>query len=238
MAGVIDALSVRGTYTFGCDGTPVPDRGMVVSVARALHQNDGGVGYAVFDDLDSELGPAAAKEFQISLINSVWDEMMRRGWSPCAGSEVRLNRFNANDGSLPVEVVGEAVTYKKLHFDPHSILFAHLYEAPVNLSGGAISLVNVRAYLDATGSSFDAVFRPSRRPGHELRMVARDEHRQILLSDYARVVMPPDPGHLLLVMVRNDPVVGVAHEIAAVRTIDPAEPITRRFFRTSIAPHH
>ena len=81
--------------------------------------------------------------------------MISRNWNPCARSAARLNVFEANDGSLPVEIVGDTVTYKKLHFDPHSIFFSHLYETPVNVHGGVISLVDVHAYLDARGLQFD-----------------------------------------------------------------------------------
>jgi len=238
VAGTAELLSVRGRYAYGSDGVPAPDGDLVTWVAGMLHQIDGGVGYAIFGDLGEELGLVASKRFQVALMNAVWDEMLRRNWSPCVQSEARLNMFEANDGSLPVEVVGDTVTYKKLHFDPHSIVFAHLYEAPENLHGGAISLVDVRGYLGATGLHFYDVFRPSRRPGHELRMVARDEHHDTLLSEYASVVNPPGQGRLLLVMVRNDPVVGVGHEIGEVHAINPAEPTARRFVRTSIAPHH
>ena len=230
--------SVRGSYTFSSDAVPVPHCDLIISVAEMLHQVDGGLGYVIFDDLAEELGLALSKAFQVALMHAVWNEMIRRQWNPCERSQARLNMFEANDGFLPVEIVGDTVTYKKLHFDPHSIVFAHLYQAPENLQGGAISLTNVRGYLTDTGLGFEEVFRPSQRRGHKLRMVARDEHRDILLRKYATMVQPPEEGKLLLVVVRNDPVVGVAHEIARVHVIDPEMPTARRFYRTSISPLH
>ena len=69
-------------------------------------------------------------------------------------------------------------------------------------------------------------------------MVVRAEHHSTLLSEYATIVNPPTQGQLLLVMVRNDPIVGAGHEIAEVLVTNPAEPTTRRFVRTSVSPHH
>ena len=178
--GSAELLSVQGRYTYCNYGVPAPDEDLVACVTGLLHQIDGGVGYVVFDDLGEELGLVESKRFQVALINAVWEEMIRRNWNPCARIQARLNLFEANDGSLPIEIVGDTVTYKKLHFDPHSIVFSHLYETPENLCGGLISLVNVRGYLDATGLHFNDVFRPSRRLGHELRMVVRDEHHSTL----------------------------------------------------------
>jgi hypothetical protein len=238
VAGAPTMLSVQGQFVYGSDGEPRPNDELVQSVTQMLHKIDDGVGYVVFDDLGGALGLTGSKAFQAELTKAVWDEMIRRGWNPCARLEARLNMFEANDGSLPVEIVGDTVTYKKLHFDPHSIVFAHLYEPPVNLHGGAISLVDVRRYLDVTRLRFDEVFRMSRQPGHDLRRVARQEHHDALLREYATVIHPPEQGRLLLVMVRNDPHVGVAHEIGAVHAINPGEPTARRFFRTSVAPHH
>jgi hypothetical protein len=178
------------------------------------------------------------RAFQEALTVGVWKEIIARRWHPLGQDATRLNRFYANDGSLPREIVGDTVTYKRLHFDPHSILFSHLYEPLENLSGGEISLVDVRSYLGIVGLSLDEVFRPSRIPGHEHRLVAVDKHRDALLAEHSVRLRPPSPGDLLLVMVVNDPFMGVAHEIADIRTIEPDKPIARRFFRTSIAPHH
>lgn len=238
MAGELAArFSARGQYSYS-GNVPVPHSDLVASVASMLHQTNGGVGYALFDDLGAELGLDRGKAFQIALTNAVWDEMIRRGWNPCASSETRLNVFQANDGYLPREIVGDSITYKKLHFDPHSIFFAHLYEPTENLQGGAISLVDVRAYLASAGLQLDEVFRPSRKPGHERRLVARGQHRAILLRDYTTIVHPPEEGQLLLIMVRNDPTVGVAHAIDPVQKIKNGQRTARRFFRTSVSPHH
>ena len=118
------------------------------------------------------------------------------------------------------------------------MIFAHLYEAPVNLTGGTISLVDVRRYLLDTGCALGDAFKPLYAPGHNGRLVAREEHRSPMLQRYAHHVEPPAPDELLLLLVRNNPSAGVAHEIAEVQAVDGTLPTVRRFFRASIAPHH
>lgn len=210
---------------------------LVQVVTEALHRSPGGPGYAV---LRGSAGPgvAQARTFQRALLLAVWAEMTRRDWAPLSPADVRLNQFEANDGQLPREIVGDVVTFKRLHFDPYSMVFGHLYEAPRNLAGGTISLVDVRGYLRDTGCALGDAFKPLRAPGHNGRLVARDEHRAPMLERYAHHVEPPSPGELMLLLVRNDPDDGVAHEVAEVRALDHARSVSRRFFRTSIAPHH
>jgi hypothetical protein len=203
-----------------------------------LDRPSGGPGHAVFRGSVSEIGVCHARQFQIRLLQAVWTEMMRRNWFRFGANEVRLNQFEANDGQLPEDIVGDVVTFKRLHFDPHSLVFAHLYEAPANLTGGTISLVDVCRYLQDTGCTLDDAFEPLHAPGHNGRLVARDEHRSRMLRSYASQVEPPAPDELMLLLVRNDPSVGVAHEIAEVHVVDSALPTVRRFFRTSISPHH
>jgi hypothetical protein len=220
-------------------GPAEPGTELVERLTTQLHQTFGGIGFAVLRGLQDLFAYSQQQsKFTVSLILAIWREMLARGWTDLNDEDVRLNVFEANDGSLPVEIVGDTVTYKKLHFDPHSILFAHLYEAPRNLSGGAITFVNVRAYLEAEGLAFNDVFGPSTRLGHERRLVARSAHQTPLLERFGTTVTPPAPGKTLLIIVRNDPVVGVAHEIAPVVRINDDEPIERRFLRASIAPHH
>jgi hypothetical protein len=139
---------------------------------------------------------------------------------------------------LPRDIVGDVVTFKRLHFDPYSLVFAHLYEPTENLSGGAISLVDVRSYLQDSGCALSDAFEPLYAPGHNGRLVARDIHRSRMLPSYTHTVEPPAEGQLMLLLVRNDPYDGVAHEIAEVQAVDYALPTARRFFRTSIAPPH
>lgn len=216
----------------------LPDPDFVCWVTGLLHQVDGGRGYAAFHNLENALGPSESKEFQVALIKAIWEEMIRRKWNAHRPDLTRLNRFEANDGHLPIEIVGDTVTYKWLHFDPNSIVFAHLYEPPENLDGGRISLVDVRGYLSETGLKLRDVFRSSSRPGHERRLVALDEHRPRMLHSHSVHLDPPGPGQLLMLVIRNDPFVGVAHEIGELRAIDPSLPTARRFLRASIAPHH
>ncbi len=208
------------------------------AVAKLLHRPSGGPGHAVFRGSATELGVARTRQFSVSLLRAVWTEMIRRKWAPFGPDEVRLNQFEANDGRLPKDIVGDVVTFKRLHFDPYSVIFAHLYEAPANLTGGTISLVDVRRYLLDTGCALRDAFEPLYAPGHNGRLVAREEHRSRMLQRYAHYVEPPAPGELVLLLVRNDPSAGVAHEIAEVQAVDGTLPTVRRFFRASIAPHH
>lgn len=211
---------------------------LVQAVAELLHRPCGGVGYAVFRGSATELEVARTRQFQVRLLQAVWSEMTQRNWALLRPHEVRLNQFEANDGRLPREIVGDVVTFKKLHFDPYSVVFAHLYEEPVNLSGGTISLVDVYSYLQDNGYALSEAFEPLYAPGHNGRLVAREEHRLAMLRSYAYNVEPPAPGELMLLVVRNDPTAGVAHEIAELQAVADALPTVRRFFRTSIAPHH
>lgn len=237
-AALTDAMFADGRWKIGDNGVVIPMADLVDSVTSALHQSDGGPGYAAINGLESELGLERSKSFQVNLVEAIWAEMIRRHLNPYPPDAARLNRFEANDGHLPPEIVGDTVTFKKLHFDPHSIFFAHLYEAAENLSGGVISMVDVRRYLSDTGLVIGDVFRPLNRFGHDGRLVARDEHRPLMLNSYAHRIDPPGVGRLLLLIVRNDASVGVAHEIEHVRVIDPSRQSARRFVRVSIAPHH
>lgn len=208
------------------------------ATAELLHRPSGGPGYAVFRGSAAELGVARTRQFQVSLLQSVWTEMIRRKWVPFGPDEVRLKQFEANDGQLPEDIVGDVVTFKRLHFDPYSAVFAHLYETPTNLAGGTISLVDVHRYLRDTGCALGETFEPLYAPGHNGRLVAREKHRSRMLQNYAHHVEPPGADELMLLLVRNDPSAGVAHEIAEVQMVDSTLPTARRFFRTSIAPHH
>jgi hypothetical protein len=169
---------------------------------------------------------------------AVWQEMSRHGWVTGTPEEVRLNLFEAEDGRLPVEIVGDTVTFKRLHFDPHSIIFGHLYYPTQNVRGGDILLVDVRAYLNDTRVPFEKVFHRLERPGDESRLVTSDQHGSQLRRAYTTRVSPPKPGETLLLIVRNSYDEGVAHEIADVHAIREDRPTSRRFLRTSIARHH
>lgn len=233
-----DSVSLQVRWLTVGSGDDVPPAQLVQEVSELLHRPSGGPGHAVFRRSAAELGVARARLFQVALLEGVWAEMIRRGWAPFGPDEVRLNQFEANDGRLPREIVGDVVTFKRLHFDPYSVVFAHLYQAPENLAGGTISLVDVRRYLQDTGCTLGQAFEPLYAPGHNGRLVARDDHRSRMLERYAHHVEPPPPGELMLLLVRNDPSAGVAHEIAEVHAVDGTLPTVRRFFRASIAPHH
>jgi len=219
-------------------GKAQPNAELVTALTRELHRSEGGQGYVALRANLSDISVTQGRDRQIALVLAIWDEMLVRRLTSHDRGHVRLNAFEANDGSLPSEIVGDVSTFKRLHFDPYSIFFAHLYEEPRNLLGGRVSLVDVRGYLKGKDLELLDVFDPLRLPGHNGRLVAREEHRSRLLEDHASHIDPPGPGELLLLMVRNDPTVGVAHEIEEVRPIDPAAPVVRRFFRASIAPHH
>jgi hypothetical protein len=233
-----DAMPLPRPWATGGYSDDMPLAELAQTVAELLHRPSGGPGYAVFRGPVTQLGMARTRLFQGGLLQAVWLEMIRRNWAPFGPDEVRLNQFEANDGRLPRAIVGDVVTFKRLHFDPHSVVFAHLYEPPENLVGGTISLVDVRSYLQDRGCALSSAFEPLFAPGHNGRLVARDEHRSRMLEMYAHNVEPPAPGELMLVLVRNDPLAGVAHEIAEVAAANGTLPTVRRFFRTSIAPHH
>lgn len=231
-------MTLQGLWLTDGSTNDAPRPELVETVAELLHRPCGGSGYAVFRGSAGKLGVARTRLFQAALLQAVWNEMIRRDWVSFGPNDVRLNQFEANDGRLPREIVGDVVTFKRLHFDPYSAVFAHLYEAPENLVGGTISLVDVRSYLQDTGWALGEAFDPLYAPGHNGRLVARDEHRSRMLQRYAHQVEPPVPGELMLLLVRNDPFAGVAHEIAEVHAVDDTLPTVRRFFRSSIAPHH
>lgn len=212
--------------------------GLAQAVAEQLHRPNGGPGYAIMRGSTVDLGLHQTRAFQDALLRAVWEDMVRRKWVRYRPDEVRLNKFAAVDGKLPRDIVGAVITFKRLHFDPFSLIFAHLYEGPKNLTGGTVSLVDVDSYLRDSCCALSDVFEPLYAPGHNGRLVAKAEHRQPMLRMYARNVEPPRPGGLLLLIVRNDPSVGVAHEIGEVYAVDPTLPTVRRFYRTSIAPHH
>jgi len=215
-----------------------PGADFVATTTRRLHRSDGGHGYVALRAHTDDVSVEQLRALQTELLCAVWEEMLQRRLTTSGPGDVRLNTFEANDGSLPVEIVGDVSTFKRLHFDPHSLLFAHLYEEPENLTGGQISLVDVHGYLATHGLQVLDAFAPLHLPGHDGRLVANDEHRCRMLEGHAQHVDPPGAGELLLLLVRNDPVAGVAHEIQEVRQVDSGAPTARRFFRASIAPHH
>lgn len=220
------------------DGNVRPDEQLVRTTTRELHRSDGGRGYLALRADVADVSVEQCRRLQVALVCAIWEEMLARRLTSHGRDEVRLNTFEANDGSLPKEIVGDVSTFKRLHFDPYSVLFAHLYEESRNVTGGRISLVDVRSYLDLHNLKVLDVFDPLHLPGHSGRLVARDEHRSRMLEGHAHHVDPPGAGELLLLLVRNDPTVGVAHEIEEVRRIEPKVPTVRRFYRASIAPHH
>lgn len=211
---------------------------LISEVASLLHRPVGGPGYAVIKAAGSDLRLESVRDFQVALLQGIWDEMESREWMSYRSNEVRLNRFEANDGRLPRDLVGDVLTFKRLHFDPYSLVFGHLYEPPSNCAGGVIELVDVSGYLRDTGLQLTDVFAPLHAPGHNGRLVALEEHRRTMLSTYAQAVSPPSPGEFMILLIRNDPIAGVAHEIREVTVVDPTAPWQRRFYRTSFAPHH
>lgn len=220
------------------DGTSRLDPEFISLMTRQLHRDDGGRGWVEVRWSFADTSVERCREQQVALVCALWNDMVTRRLTSRCWQSVRLNTFEANDGRLPKEIVGDVSTFKRLHFDPYSIVFAHLYEPTSNLVGGVVSLVDVRGYLDRHGLHLRDAFDPLYLPGHNGRLVARDSHRSRMLAEHAEHVDPPAPGELVLLVVRNDPVAGVAHEIAETRAIDPNAPMTRRFFRASIAPHH
>jgi hypothetical protein len=64
-----------------------------------------------------------------------------------------------------------------------------------------------------------------------------DEHREAMLENYSKVV-PAPTAESILVIVRNDPIDGVAHEVSEISPIDASLPWERTFLRTSISPIH
>lgn len=218
------------------DGVLDPE--LVRSTIRRLHRDDGGRGWVEVRWSLSGTSVEACRALQVALVRAVWADMLTRGMTPHGPQGVRLNTFEANDGRLPKEIVGDTRTFKRLHFDPYSIVFGHLYEPMTNLVGGGVALVDVRGYLERRGLRLADAFCPLHLPGHNGRLVARDEHRARMLAEHAEHVDPPAAGQLVLLLVRNDPTAGVAHEVAETYAVDPAAPVARRFFRASIAPHH
>lgn len=238
MDRLTSGLTGSSAWVVDGNGGVRPTRELVDAASLELHRSDEGAGYVALRLNIADISVDKCRELQIGLVCAVWEAMLASRLTHHGREDVRLNTFEANDGSLPREIVGDVSTFKRLHFDPHSILFAHLYEEPRNLTGGRISLVDVRTYLNVNGLEVRDAFDPLHRPGHDGRLVARDEHRSHMLEKFADNIDPPGVHELLLLLVRNDPMWGVAHEIEEVRPIDPALPVLRRFYRASIAPHH
>lgn len=239
MSSMLDDFNMQLEFrldTISADGS-IPTE-WIPTIARLLHRPFGGPGYAIIRGSLIDLDLARARIFQASLLRAVWQEMLGGGQISSKSKPFRLKEFEAVDGQLPRNIVGDVITFKRLHFDPFSVTFSHLYEAQQNLSGGAVSLVDVHSYLQDAGCSLEDAFEPLHAPGHFGRLVARHEHRQRMLQGYVHTFEPPPAGDLMLLMVRNDPFVGVAHEIAEVQAIDAALPTLRRFYRASIAPRH
>ena len=215
-----------------------PGGELVRTVARHLDRRaPGAAGYFVIDGMSDLLaGRAAADAFQAQLMREVWAYLGARGWDECA-TQTRLNMFLAEDGRLPEELVGRAATFKTLHLDPHSIIFAHRYEPPENISGGDVLLVDARGYLRDHKLASADVFYALHGKHDEGRLVAREEHRAGMLAAYCTRVPAPASG-CRLVIVRNHLDYGVAHEITEINPTVPGRAWRRSFLRTSIAPLH
>lgn len=237
----LDPWEVRLTPSaFADESNGAPSMALVRAIADRLQQGPPsfGPGFALIRDLHRWTNDKRRNSFQIALTNLVWSEFVRRGWNDIEMEGSRLNFFEASDGELPVDLVGSSVTFKRMHFDPHSLFFAHYYEPPENLSGGELRLVDVRSYLAATALELEDVCVALEDRGNEGRLVVLDDHREAMLERHAVTVVPPRPEQSLLLLVRNDPVLGVAHEISPIAAERPNEPFRRRFVRTSIAPIH
>jgi hypothetical protein len=237
----LDPWEIRlAPSAFADESSGAPSTDLVHAVADLLQQGPPsfGPGFALIRDLHRWTDAERRNSFQIALTNLVWLEFVRRGWNDVETERTRLNFFQASDGDLPVDLVGSTVTFKRMHFDPHSIFFAHYYEPPVNLSGGELRLVDVRSYLAATALELEEVCVALEDRGNEGRLVVLDEHREAMLERHAVTLAPPGPEQSVLLLVRNDPVLGVAHEISPIASKRPDQPFRRRFVRTSIAPIH
>jgi hypothetical protein len=222
-----------------CAGDAIRPRGELVrTVAGHLDRRaQGAAGYFVIDGMSDQLvDQAAADTFQAQLMYDVWAELGARGWGECS-MQTRLNMFLADDGRLPEGLVGRTATFKTLHLDPHSIIFAHRYEPPENVLGGDVLLVDARSYLRDNELASTDVFYVLHGKHDEGRMVAHEEHRASMLAAYCTRVPVPTSGYRL-VIVRNHLDYGVAHEITEIKPAVPGKAWRRSFLRTSIAPLH
>lgn len=195
-------------------------------------------GYAVVP-VPSAMSPDHVIGLMSESVTRVVSSILVRRGQQADLSRCRLNVFYARDGALPIEIVGESMTFKALHLDPHSIVFAHLYHPTTNLRPIEMRLIDVASYLRSSSLTPAQVFEPRSVPHDPDRLVARPEHRRRLIATHTiHTQVLPVSGDPVVVFVRNDPIEGVAHEVSDPEPVLPSSSFERNFVRVSVSLEH
>lgn len=216
----------------------MPTAAFIDSIAAELRTDLAGAGFAAIRGIEQHLDAGGADEFQRATLVGIQRWMLARELWPHPEGDCRLNIFLANDGRLPVDIVGASWTFKAPHFDPHSIIFAHGYRAPENLEGGDIWFADVARYAFLNDLDVDEILCMSEHERHRDRPCIREDHVAAVLAQVGVRVSPPRSGEHLIVFVSNSITTGVAHGIEPTLVVDARRPFSRCFLRTSISPNH
>jgi len=220
------------------DTTALSEPQLAADIARRLDRLAGAEpGFAAFS-VPTPYDFTGLLSQQRQLMWTVWSLLEAADHTLPRAHEVRLNHFIAQDGHLPTELTGgRRYTIKSIHFDPHSIVFSHCYPQICGGVGGEVTVVDVEGYLRAHRLPVNAAFAPSLASADRGRMLIRPEHREAILTSFAHTLRSATPGRAIMVLIRNDPYRGVAHQIEPVTPYN-GQKVSRKFTRCSVAKPH
>lgn len=193
-----------------------------------------GIGAAVVGGLSGFPDMAAAREFHEELFRSVLDRFRERTsdeFTEGLHGELRVKTGTISDGAIPLESYGSAWSFKKLHADRDALLFSHLYGPVAGFTGGALLLVDIRAFLYRHALRFADLFHWSQEATPGSKPVLPAEHERAVLDECGVELPPPGPDEV--VFVNNLPTAGILHGVTPVTVVDQRQ-FVREYHRCSV----
>ncbi|WP_217558993.1 hypothetical protein [Streptomyces sp. GbtcB6] len=193
--------------------------------------NAPGAGAAMVVGLSKWFDVDQARTFHEQLFPAVWREYRERHSTLRSHSDFRFKTSVLVDGSIPLELYGNAWSFKDLHIDREVLLFSHLYGPAQDFTGGELLLVDIWPYASSHQLSFDDMFFWSDEPTEGSKPVLRPDHCDPALSECGINLGTCGPDEI--VFVNNSPDAGILHGVTPVQVGDP-EGYRREFHRCSV----
>lgn len=187
-------------------------------------------GSVLVTGLSSVFDLQAVQGFHQALFQAVWADFSLQSREVSEYSDHRLKPAVTTDGKIPVADYGSNWSYKELHADREALLFSQLYGPVAGFTGGALLLVDVRAYMRMHHLKFDEIFTWSDEPTPGSKPTLRVDYRDGALSECGTNLGVLGPDEILF--VNNCPSAGILHGVTPVVVTDPAR-FVRIFARWS-----
>ncbi len=213
------------------DRTAAVTRDLVLAVSDRLVRDDAGVGAVVVTGLSRTLDVERARAFNETLFREVWEDFRVRSGHGGAADGYRIKTTVTSDGAIPPELYGSRWSFKALHMDRDALLFSHVYGPAAGFTGGAVHLVDVRAYMRRHTLRFDDLFTWSDEPTEGSKPVLREGHHEAALGECGVDLGALGPDAVLF--VNNLPSSGILHGVTPVAVTDQKNFI-REFHRCSV----